>query len=106
HGAVPITVSLIVEDSIRGKHELSRSFSLDKKAKSFAVDDVLCENLTEYKNKIKLLLFGSEGPKPSLRQLMPKFIRSSQALMSKTLKFGSAFDSEAKYESLHLFLFG
>ncbi len=106
HGAVPITVSLIVEDSIRGKHELSRSFSLDKKAKSFAVDGVLCENLTEYKNKIKLLLFGSEGPKPSLRQLMPKFIRSSQALMSKTLKFGSAFDSEAKYESIHLFLFG
>jgi uncharacterized protein YydD (DUF2326 family) len=106
HGTVPVTASLIVEDSIRGRHELSRSFSLDKKAKSFAVDGVQCKNLTEYKNKIKLLLFGSEAPKPSLRELMPKFIRSSQALMSKTLKFGTAFDSEAKYESLHLFLFG
>jgi uncharacterized protein YydD (DUF2326 family) len=106
HGTVPVTASLTVEDSIRGKHQLSRSFSLDKKAKSGAVDGVQCANLTDYRNKIKVLLFGSEGPKPSLRQLMPKFIRSSQALMSKTLKFGSAFDSEAIYESVHLFLFG
>lgn len=106
HGAIPITVSLIVEDSSRVKHELSRSFSRDKKTKSFAFDGAVCENLTEYKDKIKLLLFGSAGPKPSLRQLLPKFVRSSQSLMSKTLKFGSDFDSEAKYESVHLFLFG
>jgi uncharacterized protein YydD (DUF2326 family) len=107
HGQPPVSITLIVEDSIRGKHALTRSFIAVKgEQPTFQIDNTSYSTNDAYKQAVKQLLFGASGRKPTLRQLIPKFVRSSPALMSKTLKFLIDFTTEADYEVVHLFLFG
>jgi uncharacterized protein YydD (DUF2326 family) len=106
HGAVAVTVQLILSDEIRGNHILRRTFEEGRAAKNLFIDEVAQKNITEYRAHVRELLFGANGTKPSLRQLIPKFVRSSPFLMSKTLKYLGDFASESDYEALHLFLFG
>jgi uncharacterized protein YydD (DUF2326 family) len=106
HGIPRVSVSLKIGDPIRGSHVLTRFFLSGKKdGASFLVDDDVKSNVTEYRAATKRLLFGSAGAKPTLRQLLPKFVRSSPAAMSRTLKF-LEFTSDVEYEAIHLFLFG
>ena len=107
HGTVPVSVLLKTADSIRGSHVLCRTFPIGVSGKpTFRIDDASYPNLKGYKVAVKQLLFGHGGEKPTLRQLAPKFVRSSSILMSRTLKFLGDFGSTADYEALHLFLFG
>jgi uncharacterized protein YydD (DUF2326 family) len=109
HSRTPVSITLSLESAIKGKHILVRHFATNEKevraGRTLFIDSLPYNKLTDYKLAVKELLFGNVGAKPSLRQLMPKFIRSSQALMSKTLKY-LEYGSEADYEVLHLFLFG
>jgi uncharacterized protein YydD (DUF2326 family) len=107
HGHPSVSITLVVENAQRGKHNLRRTFAAKKgPAQALFIDDTSYKTLTEYRIAVKQLLFGYAGAKPTVRQLVPKFVRSSQALMSKTLKFLGDYGSEADYEALHLFLFG
>lgn len=107
HARVPATVKLTVEDGTRGAHSLSRTFAPPNKGKeSFQIDGTTYPRVKVYRNAVKQLLFGTSGDKPTLRQLIPKFVRSSPQLMSKTLKYLGNYASAADYEALHLFLFG
>jgi uncharacterized protein YydD (DUF2326 family) len=110
HGKTPVSITLSLENEISGKHTLTRHFVANEKdvrsGKKLSVDGLPYKKLADYKLSVKELLFGYGGTKPSLRQLVPKFVRSSQALMSKTLKYLGDYGSEADYEALHLFLFG
>lgn len=107
HGTVPVSVTLKIEDPVRGTHQLSRTFSSGPSGKpSFRIDDVAYPQAKGYKIAVKQLLFGYGGDKPTLRQLAPKFVRSSTILMSRTLRFLGDFATAAEYEALHLFLFG
>lgn len=105
HGTVPVKVTLKIEG--KSDHVFERAFSNKSRPKDiFYVDGVLKKNLAEYRSAVRAVLFGSDGSKPSLRQLMPKFIRSSQNSVSKTLKVLGDYASEVDYEALHLFIFG
>jgi uncharacterized protein YydD (DUF2326 family) len=107
HGTVPVSVTLQIDDPVRGNHKLTRTFEGGENGKQiFQIDNVVHRQLKVYRNAVKQLLFGYGGEKPSLRQLVPKFVRSSTALMSKTLKYLGDYGSDADYEALHLFLFG
>jgi len=107
HGPVPVSIELAIGRTHRGTHNLRRIFSVKRRpGPTFFIDDTVYRSIGDYRTAVKYLLFGSEGTKPSLRQLAPKFIRSSQFLMSKTLKFLGDYGSEVDYEALHLFLFG
>jgi predicted nuclease with TOPRIM domain len=105
HGTIPVVISLHLEDKAKAKHTLRRSFANGKEA-ILSIDDKAYRNVKDYRAALKLLLFGSGGLKPGLRQLMPKFVRSSPALMNKTLKYLGEYATETDYEALHLFLFG
>ena len=70
------------------------------------IDNTGYPQAKQYRAAVKQLLFGSSGEKPSLRQLIPKFVRSSPLMMSRTLKYLGNYASAADYEALHLFLFG
>ena len=108
HGSVPVSITLTVENLLRGtQHCLKRFFAVKKiPGAAFFIDEIAYKNVTDYRVAVKQLLFGSNGAKPTLRQLAPKFVRSSQGLMSKTLKFLGEYTREVDYEALHLFLFG
>jgi len=108
HGTPAVFITLKISDKLRGSHSFRRSFKVKgRKATSlFFVDDVPQGSITAYRDEVKSILFGTKAKKPSLRQLAPKFVRSSSAVMSKTLKFLGSFGSEVDYEAVHLFLFG
>ncbi len=107
HGIEPVSITLIVKRTGGGTYRLTRLFQSKHRTEPlFLIEDTVSRNITEYRSAVRKLLFSSDGGKPSLRQLVPKFIRSSQSLMSKTLKFLGDFGSEVDYEALHLFLFG
>lgn len=107
HGTLPVSVKLVIKRASGMDCTLTRLFALKKHPEPiFFVDDTVCRNISEYRKLLKKTLFNSDGAKPSVRQLIPKFVRSSQALMGKTLKFLGDFASETDYEATHLFLFG
>lgn len=109
HGTPAVSITLELFDQIRGRHSLRRSFKVKGQKKNiglFYVDDAPQDSIAAYRDEVKNMLFGTRARKPSLRQLAPKFVRSSNAVMSKTLKFLGGFGSEVDYEAVHLFLFG
>jgi len=107
HSNIAVSVLLKIQNSVGSRYVLQRSFVVHKKgAPAFLVNESVYRNISDYRAAVKALLFGSNGTKPTLRQLTPKFIRSSQATMSKTLKFLGDYGSEVDYEALLLFLFG
>jgi uncharacterized protein YydD (DUF2326 family) len=107
HSNQAVTVSLVVVDKFTHAYTLTRSFGDGKKGQIlYRIEKTEYKSLKSYNSAVKELLFGVGGEKPTLRQLTPKFIRSSPLLMSKTLKFLNAYSSDADYESVHLFLFG
>lgn len=108
HGTPAVLITLETSDKFRGNHSFRRSFKVtgQKGTGLLYVDDVPQDSITAYRDEVKNILFGTKARKPSLRQLAPKFVRSSSALMSKTLKFLGNYGSEVDYEAVHLFLFG
>jgi uncharacterized protein YydD (DUF2326 family) len=108
HGTPAVFITLEVSDNFRGSHSLRRSFKVtgEKGTGLLYIDDVPQDSITAYRTEVKNILFGTRATKPSLRQLAPKFVRSSNAVMSKTLKFLGNFSREVDYEAVHLFLFG
>lgn len=109
HSAPSTYITLKVSDSVRGHHSFSRSFK-DKTAKRakelLYIDDVAQANITSYRCAVKNILFGTPAAKPSLRQLAPKFVRTTGNGMSKTLRYLHGTTSNIEYEAIHLFLFG
>lgn len=53
----------------------------------FRINGKNVNSLDDFRAEIKFHLFGSDHNKPSLRQLMPKFVRSDVRKMSNTTKF-------------------
>lgn len=109
HSAPLIYITLKVSDPVRGTHSLSRSFK-DKTAKRakelLYIDDIAQANITAYRDTVKNILFGTPAAKPSLRQLAPKFVRTTGNGMAKTLRYLHGTTSNIEYEAIHLFLFG
>lgn len=108
HGTPAVFITLEISDKFRGSHSVRRSFRAkgQKGTGLLYIDDVPQDSITAYRDEVKNILFGTKARKPTLRQLTPKFVRSSNAVMSKTLKFLGSFGSEVDYEAVHLFLFG
>lgn len=109
HSAPSIYITLKVSDPVRGIHSLSRSFK-DKTAKRakelLYIDDVAQASITSYRDAVKNILFGTPAAKPTLRQLAPKFVRTTGNGMAKTLRYLHGTTSNIEYEAIHLFLFG
>lgn len=107
-GVNPVTAILILLDDSGVRHELRRIFYSGKERPelAFVVDGITYKNLKTYCAAVKEILFHTSSAKPTLRQLMPKFIRSSATRMGNTLKFLGDYGSETDYEATHLFLFG
>jgi len=86
------------------KLKLSRGFDADNKV--LFINDEECDDLKSYSNKIKSFLFRSNELKPTLRQLMPKFIRKDTHTMSNAMYYLHSTTSKVDYEMIYLTLFG
>ena len=59
----------------------------------------------EYNDKLKDILFGLKEPFPTLRQLVPKFIRVNDGTTEKMIKYLSGPVPNDVYDTIYLFLF-
>lgn len=91
---------------------ISRSLVVNDKSKKdttyFSVENFINGNKVSeevYKDKVKEILFDSNSAIPSLRQLIPKFIRTSDHQISNIINYLNPMTSNSEYELLHLFLF-
>lgn len=82
---------------------LSRGF---KDESMFKVNDNSFETLGEYKREIENHIFKIYDSKPSLRQIMPKFIRKDSHAMSNTVKYLHSTTTAPQYEMIYFYLFG
>lgn len=64
------------------------------------------KNKAEFNENLFQYLFGLPQRKPTLRQLIPKFIRIEGEQISNALYFLHKVTKETEYESVFLFLFG
>lgn len=71
-----------------------------------SINNVNYKTETDFRRNLEAVIFKSTETKPSLRQLMSKFIRKDAISMSNTVKFLHQSISASVYEILFLFLFG
>lgn len=74
--------------------------------KLFKINGEEHSKLKSYTDSLRYELFKLPGNKPTLRQLVPKFIRSDGHRMSNALRFLHSNTSDSEYETLHLTMFG
>ena len=107
---------LVLADTLENKVtktlKITRSLTINQKAKKetsfFSTNNFINGELVSeaiFEEKIKKMLFDFQGDKPSLRQLTPKFIRTSDHQISNIIKYLHPSTSSFEYELLHLFLF-
>ncbi|EOV1627797.1 DUF2326 domain-containing protein [Yersinia enterocolitica] len=83
---------------------IKRKISSDSKIHC-TINDESFTTITSFHDALKLNLFLSSSAKPSFRQIMTRFIRTSTDKMSNALKT-LTMAGNAEYETLNLFLFG
>lgn len=108
HATADAKVILTLESNSGAEYKFERTF-VPKRAKvpaAYVINEEVFSGVKAYQARAKEILFGSAGEKPSLRQLIPKFVRSSSRQLERTLKFLTPFTKDVEYESIHLFLFG
>lgn len=97
-------VTAILEVIVKGMRVvLSRSFG---EPTIFKIDDTEYSNETDYKKALETIFFNIKDSKPSLRQIMPKFIRKDVEEMSKSVKYLHPTTTDNDYELIYTFLFG
>ncbi|WP_139853269.1 AAA family ATPase [Acinetobacter pullicarnis] len=100
------------DSSFSPKLKIRRQLMINPKAKTdnsfFVVDNYINDvkvSEEKFQNEIKKFLFGLDDNKPTLRQLVPKFIRTSDHQITNIIKYLHPTTSGLEYETLHLFLF-
>lgn len=58
----------------------------------------------EFTNDLKTILFNSSNKKPTLRQLIPRFIRKEDSQLNNVLKYLHPTTTKTDYEKINLFL--
>ena len=101
--------TLSIKDSINETtYEISRKIIYEDEKFNFentiTINNVKIE--ADFNTELKKILFNSITIKPSLRELIPKFIRKDEQQISNVLKYLHPTTSYDKYEKIHLFLFG
>lgn len=88
-----------------GKHHtFSRNISIRNK-NVFRIDSITVKD-SVYSTSLGLYVFGIEFPRPTIRFVMPKFVRNNLHRMNNTTHFLEKFASNKDYSELFLFSFG
>jgi uncharacterized protein YydD (DUF2326 family) len=77
--------------------------------RSEKIAEINGENILDikaYRKALKLILFGTSTPKPTFRELMPRFIRSDASRMDKVIKYLHSTTTDNTYEGIYFFLLG
>ena len=84
---------------------IKRNF-LKRKQKIQSINGITYSDDEQFREVLKLLLFHTEDPKPSFRQIIAKNIRITPERMSNIVKVLGNFAKKEEYEALFLFWLG
>ncbi len=70
------------------------------------IDGKPSQNITQYRIDLNKIIFNNHNNKPTLRELISKFIRLENANESALLKFLGSYPSNYKYQAVYEYLFG
>lgn len=100
-----VMASLSFIDSLGKSHQIARNFSIDETPQVFIVDGEKLEE-KKYESILQELCFGIRTRRPSVRSIIPKFIRNDSHRMLSTTKMLDRHASGKDYSELYLYLFG
>lgn len=104
----PIFELVCIDESAELTYKISRKVLFEKEGFTFENSIILNDTIIEcdFEIELKKIFFNSLGKKPSLRQLIPKFIRKDEHQINNVLKYLHPTTPYTEYEKIHLFLFG
>ncbi|MEJ8553538.1 hypothetical protein [Tepidibacter sp. Z1-5] len=70
------------------------------------INGEIVKNITEYRNKLNEIIFDNTNNKPTLRQLISKFIRLENSNESALLKYLGTFCKNYEYQAIYEYLYG
>ncbi|QNU66946.1 DUF2326 domain-containing protein [Ruminiclostridium herbifermentans] len=79
--------------------------SLYKNGKN-EINGEITNNIAEYRNKLNNIIFNNSNNKPTLRQLITKFIRLENSNESSLLKYLGTYTKNYEYQAIYEYLFG
>lgn len=103
------TFSLTLAKSFESRSEMVIERKVDLTAKRGKVRnfiDGVKYSASDFQEELKKRIFSFDDSKPTFRQLIGKFIRSSDHQISQILRYNSPYTKDIEYEKIHLFLLG
>jgi len=82
---------------------LTRSFG---EPTIFKINETEYSNDSDYQKAIEMLFFNIKDSRPTLRQIMPKFIRKNSEGMSNSVKYLFSTTTDNDYELIYTYFFG
>lgn len=92
---------ILISESERKLYSIKRD--LFRNGKKYIADVPYTES--EFWAELKKIIFGFEEPRPTFRQLIPKFIRLSNTSEDSMIKFLSSMVTNDDYDTIYCFLF-
>jgi len=97
------SVTAVLEATIDSKPiTLTRSFG---EQALFKIDDVEYSNVSDYRKALEIRIFDIVDSRPTLRQLMPKFIRKDSDGMSRAVRYAHSATTQNDYELIYSYFF-
>lgn len=96
-----VQAELILLDVNKNIYSIKRD--LFPHGKKYIFDDEY--NKDEFGAKLKKIIFGLNEPRPTFRQLIPKFVRLENAAEDSMIKFLPMMTSNDVYDTIYCFLF-
>lgn len=96
-----VQAELILIDDNRKEYSVKRD--LYPRGKKYIEDEVYTEQ--EFGKELKNLLFKLKEPRPTFRQLMPKFIRLDNSSEERMVKYLPMMTTSDDYDTIYCFLF-
>lgn len=96
-----VQAELILVDSKGKGYSIKRD--LFSKGKRYILDDKYSEK--EFRCELKRLIFNSDEPKPTFRQLITKFVRIDNTSEERMIKFLPMMANNELYDTVYCFLF-
>lgn len=89
----------------KNNKEIILQRNASEKSATFLINEKKIPSLNSYTRALKSLFFLSDEDKPSIRQILTRFIRIDNEKMTNALKTLHGATSQSEYECLNLFLF-
>ena len=100
-GCKVCSAELILIDENKREYSIKRDLFL--RGKKYIFDEPYSEQ--DFWDELKKIIFGLKEPRPTFRQLIPKFVRVENTAEERMIKFLPIMTGSDVYDTIYCFLF-